>query len=81
LGTRLLALAKRASTNVHLWTFQCNFIACALYEKQGFRRERETDGAGNEEKQPDALYVWENPSAGPGRSNPRLDVNGRHGAG
>jgi len=58
LGSRLLAQAQAASDSLHLWTFQCNEGARRFYEKHGFRIERQTDGAGNEEKQPDILYAW-----------------------
>ena len=43
-------------------TFQEALLAredARFYEHHGFRIERETDGAGNEERQPDALYFWE----------------------
>jgi len=29
-----------------------------FYEARGFALVRETDGSGNEEKEPDALYLW-----------------------
>jgi putative acetyltransferase len=64
LGSRLLNLAKsRAATpELRLWTFQCNTRARRFYEKHGFEVERLTDGAGNEEKLPDVLYVWTRPT-------------------
>lgn len=58
IGSNLLALAMASSDSLHAWTFQCNQGARSFYEKHGFHVERETDGAGNEEKQPDVLYVW-----------------------
>jgi ribosomal protein S18 acetylase RimI-like enzyme len=58
-GSRLLAQARKSSDTQRLWTFQCNPAARAFYEKHGFRMERQTDGKGNEEKQPDILYLWE----------------------
>ncbi|HEY3897808.1 MAG TPA: GNAT family N-acetyltransferase [Chthoniobacter sp.] len=66
LGTRLLGVAQIACPALRLWTFQCNPRARRFYEKSGFRSERETDGAGNEEKQPDILFYWERGSAAPG---------------
>jgi hypothetical protein len=33
-----------------------------FYERHGFRAERETDGARNEEWQPDVLYRWTRPN-------------------
>lgn len=40
----------------HLWVFQRNERARRFYEARGCRLVRETDGAGNEERTPDALY-------------------------
>lgn len=64
LGSRLLDLAKaRAATpELRLWTFQDNAPARRFYAKHGFEVERMTDGADNEEKQPDVLYVWARPT-------------------
>ena len=59
IGSRLLALALASAERLRLWTFQCNQEARRLYERHGFRIERETDGASNEERQPDVLYLWE----------------------
>lgn len=63
LGGRLLAVAMDRQAEVRLWTFQCNAKARAFYERHGFRIERETDGIGNEEKQPDLLLLWERGAA------------------
>ena len=41
-----------------LWTFQQNHRARKFYEARGFVLMQLTDGAGNEEKTPDALYEW-----------------------
>jgi hypothetical protein len=30
----------------------------SAYKANGFRLVRETDGVGNEEREPDALFVW-----------------------
>ena len=43
---------------LRLWVFQENVGARRFYERRGFRLVRETDGAGNEEKEPDALLEW-----------------------
>lgn len=59
LGGTLLDLGKRSGDPLRLWTFQCNTGARRFYERHGFRIERETDGSGNDERQPDVLYVWE----------------------
>jgi GNAT superfamily N-acetyltransferase len=61
-GTALLLLAQNASRRLHLWTFQGNSRARRFYEARGFRLIEETDGAKNEEKEPDALYLWTRPS-------------------
>ena len=58
IGGALLALAQATGPALHLWTFQCNRQARRFYERHGFRIEQETDGAHNEERQPDVLYAW-----------------------
>jgi putative acetyltransferase len=56
-GGRLLGMALRgAEKTIRLWTFKVNTGARRFYEAHGFQIERETDGSGNEEKQPDLLY-------------------------
>ena len=57
-GTELLDVAKRASKRLQLWTFQRNARARRFYEARGFMLAEETDGSGNEEKEPDARYLW-----------------------
>jgi GNAT superfamily N-acetyltransferase len=57
-GTELLQVAQSFFDRLHLWTFQRNVQARRFYEARGFALVRETDGAGNEEKEPDALYLW-----------------------
>ncbi|WP_027547362.1 GNAT family N-acetyltransferase [Bradyrhizobium sp. WSM2254] len=57
-GTELLDVAKRACERLELWTFQCNECARRFYEARGFALVEQTDGARNEEKEPDARYVW-----------------------
>ena len=59
LGSSLLALAKASADSLRLWTFQCNGGARRFYEGHGFRIQQETDGATNDERQPDILYVWQ----------------------
>jgi len=58
LGHALLKLAQDSEASLRLWTFQCNLRARGFYEQQGFRSEQETDGANNDERQPDVLYYW-----------------------
>lgn len=43
---------------LELWVFQKNEGARRFYERHGFRLVRLTDGAGNMEQEPDALYEW-----------------------
>jgi len=38
--------------------FQRNARARRFYEARGFRLIEETDGARNEEREPDARYLW-----------------------
>ena len=59
LGSRLLDVAKSTYPALSLWTFQRNEPARRFYEKHGFFVVDESDGAGNEEKEPDVLYKWE----------------------
>jgi GNAT superfamily N-acetyltransferase len=57
-GTRLLQVAQRSFPRLQLWTFQRNLQARRFYEARGFELVEETDGSRNEEKEPDARYVW-----------------------
>lgn len=59
IGSRLLDVARSASPRLFLWTFQRNDRARRFYETHGFAALRETDGAQNEEKEPDILYFWQ----------------------
>jgi len=55
----LLDHAKRLRPGgLELWVFQRNEGARRLYERCGFRLVRLTNGAGNMESEPDALYEW-----------------------
>jgi GNAT superfamily N-acetyltransferase len=59
IGGALLDRAKeRRPGGLRLWVFQRNANARRFYERRGFGLERETDGSGNEERTPDALYAW-----------------------
>jgi GNAT superfamily N-acetyltransferase len=60
-GSELLQVAKRAFDSLQLWTFQRNLGARRFYEARGFALVEETDGARNEEKEPDARYIWTRP--------------------
>ena len=57
-GTALLGIAKSTFPRLQLWTFQRNLLARRFYEARGFVLIQQTDGAANEEKEPDALYLW-----------------------
>jgi ribosomal protein S18 acetylase RimI-like enzyme len=59
IGSALLDHAKeRRPGGFSLWTFQQNEGARRFYERHGLHVIRLTDGEGNEEKTPDALYAW-----------------------
>ncbi|MBC7998427.1 MAG: GNAT family N-acetyltransferase [Leptolyngbya sp.] len=61
IGGRLLNIAKNDRSNLQLWAFQRNERARQFYEKHGFVAVRSTDGAENEEKEPDILMEWNSP--------------------
>ena len=58
LGSELIRIAFEHSDELKLWTFQENTAARSFYTKHGFIAIKETDGADNEEKQPDILFQW-----------------------
>lgn len=59
IGSRLIAVAKeRRPDGLQLWTFQVNAGARRFYERHGFTAVEMTDGAGNEERQPDVRFAW-----------------------
>src|SRR6266550_3631943 len=57
-GASLLRVAQSAFARLQLWTFQRNVPARRFYEAKDFVLIDRTDGARNEEKEPDALYRW-----------------------
>ncbi len=58
-GSLLLAKAKALRpTGLQLYAFQRNQRARAFYEARGFVAVAFTDGADNEESEPDVLYQW-----------------------
>jgi ribosomal protein S18 acetylase RimI-like enzyme len=62
-GTRLFRhVAERHPKGFQLWVFQQNVRARRFYERLGCALVRLTGGENNEEKLPDALYLW--PGAG-----------------
>ena len=59
-GSELMNQAKaRRPEGFRLWVFQGNQGARRFYERHGLRLVELTDGSGNEEREPDALYEWE----------------------
>ena len=59
IGTALFEVVKRERPDgFRLWVFQRNNGARRFYERHGCRVVELTDGSGNEEKEPDALYEW-----------------------
>jgi GNAT superfamily N-acetyltransferase len=61
LGRALLEIAWGRYPELNLWTFQRNAIARRFYERQGFVAVELTDGARNEEREPDIRYIWRRP--------------------
>jgi putative acetyltransferase len=58
-GSMLLEHVKGLQPEgVRLWVFQKNAGARQFYERHGFRLEKVTDGSGNLEREPDALYLY-----------------------
>ena len=57
-GSRLLARAMNGAESLRLWTFVRNLPARRFYAARGFEVERTTDGADNEEGEPDILFCW-----------------------
>lgn len=49
---------ERRPEGFTLWTFQKNDGARRFYERHGCRVLKLTDGAGNEEREPDVQYGW-----------------------
>ncbi|HVF79474.1 MAG TPA: GNAT family N-acetyltransferase [Solirubrobacteraceae bacterium] len=59
IGSLLLRHAQALRpAGLDLWVFQRNRAAVAFYEAHGFQMAETTDGAGNEEREPDARMVW-----------------------
>lgn len=59
IGDLFVDLAKeRHPGGLQLWTFQVNGPARRFYERHGFVVVERTDGAGNEEREPDLRYRW-----------------------
>ncbi len=75
-GSALLARAQLESPyRLELWTFQRNVQARRFYEQRGFRAVELTNGAENEEREPDVRYVWEPAGTSPGLGRDNADVD------
>jgi GNAT superfamily N-acetyltransferase len=57
-GARLLTHAQARRDRLELWVFQRNRGAIAFYAAHGFAVVESTDGAGNEEREPDHRMAW-----------------------
>ena len=58
-GSRLFEEVRfQRPEGFQFWVFQQNSGARRFYERHGCALARLTEGGGNEEKLPDALYVW-----------------------
>jgi len=61
-GSLLFERVKElAPAGFRLWVFQQNSQARQFYEHRGMQVVELTDGSGNEEREPDALYEWTPP--------------------
>jgi putative acetyltransferase len=69
IGTALLERAKELRpAGFRLWVFQRNTGARSFYEARGLKLVELTDGAANEEREPDALYEWRCAELSPARA-------------
>jgi GNAT superfamily N-acetyltransferase len=65
IGGALLGRAMRQSPGgLSLWAFAANRRAVAFYQRAGFVEVLQTDGSGNEERQPDVQLRWAGPPGG-----------------
>jgi chorismate mutase/ribosomal protein S18 acetylase RimI-like enzyme len=64
IGTTMLDLAKTLRPDgLGLWVFETNTGAQRFYARQGFGEVRRTDGADNEEREPDIEMAWPDPGS------------------
>lgn len=61
IGSLLLEKAREDIDALELWAFQRNVGARRFYEAHGFVALQFTDGAENEEREPDVRYLWRRP--------------------
>jgi GNAT superfamily N-acetyltransferase len=60
IGGDLLAVVREHSPHgLSLYAFARNTAARQFYERHGFRVVATSDGAGNEQREPDVTYRWE----------------------
>jgi GNAT superfamily N-acetyltransferase len=58
-GRSLLEAAQALRPDgLSLWVFTGNHRARRFYERAGFELVEQTDGSGNEEREPDCRYTW-----------------------
>lgn len=58
-GRVLIEAAQSRNETLQLWCFADNLRGRAFYERMGFEAVKFTDGASNEAKAPDIMYLWE----------------------
>jgi GNAT superfamily N-acetyltransferase len=58
-GSVLIEDAQARNETLQLWCFADNLRGRAFYERMGFEAVKFTDGAGNEARAPDIMYLWE----------------------
>lgn len=58
-GAVLIEDAQARNETLQLWCFADNLRGRAFYERMGFEAVKFTDGAGNEARAPDIMYLWE----------------------
>jgi ribosomal protein S18 acetylase RimI-like enzyme len=57
-GSALMTATQASAERLELWVFQRNAGAVAFYEAHGFAIVASTDGAGNDEHEPDHRMAW-----------------------
>ncbi|MBV9813551.1 MAG: GNAT family N-acetyltransferase, partial [Acetobacteraceae bacterium] len=58
IGSALLAVPTERHASLSLWTFQRNHLAQRFYLARGWRAVEHTNGAHNEEREPDTRFHW-----------------------
>jgi ribosomal protein S18 acetylase RimI-like enzyme len=60
-GTLLALIRQHSPEGLSLYAFARNVAARRFYERNGFVAVATSDGAGNEQREPDVTYRWEPP--------------------